>query len=182
MSDETPFPGYERAPDGRWYPSGSVPEAAGEAQVEDPQPGSSLDPPAPRRKRPKRPHNLIGVWLAVAVLIGIAGGRAAYVSFSGSHTNGVKHTIIYSVTGSGTADISYDLSGNPLGNASRANGVSLPWKLTITDSTLGSYNLAVLLENGTTVACTLTIDGHVISTQNSIGPGAAISCQNSYTG
>jgi hypothetical protein len=118
----------------------------------------------------------------VAVLIGIAGGRAAYVNFSGSHGNGVKHTIVYSVTGSGTADISYDLNGNPLGVASNANDVTLPWKLTITDYALGSYNLAVILENGTTVACTLTIDGHLISTQNSIGPGAAISCQNSYPG
>jgi hypothetical protein len=113
-------------------------------------------------------------------LIGIAGGRAAYVSFGTSHTNAVKHTIIYSVTGSGTADIQYDLTGNPLGVASNANGVSLPWKLTVTNDTLGPYNLNVLLVNGTTVACTLTIDGHVISTQNSIGPGASISCQNSY--
>jgi hypothetical protein len=179
MSDETRFPGYERASDGQWYPSGSVPKTTGSAQVAAPLPGSLPDPPASRRKRSR---NLIGVWLAVAVLIGIAGGRAAYVSSGTSHANGAKHTIVYSVTGSGTADISYDQTGNPLGNASRANGVRLPWKLTITDSTLGSYNLAVLLENGTTVACTLTIDGHVISTDNSIGPGAAISCQNNYTG
>lgn len=132
--------------------------------------------------RPRRPNSLTGFWLAVALLIGIVGTWAAFKGFEGSPGNGVKHTIVYSVTGSGMADISYDLNGNPLGVASNANGVNLPWKMTVTNDTLGSYNLNVLLVNGTTVACTLTIDGHLISTQNSIGPGASISCQNSYTG
>ena len=172
MSDESQFPGWRQASDGKWYPAESFPARGGDPpQARGPSAdpaGASQQPPPEKRKQ----HTLLWV-VAILVVVGLGTGLAVGLS-SGKVAK--EHTVVYSVTGTGRADIQYDPSGNVEGNALRANDVALPWTETIKDQTLGSYNLNVFLLSGTTVTCTLTIEGHQVSTQSSIGPGAAPSC------
>jgi hypothetical protein len=172
VSDDSQFPGWRQASDGKWYPAESFPSRGGDPpQVQRPR----TDPTGASRQLPPKTRNQYTWFWVVAILVVVGLGTGIAVRFSNG-TVAKKHTIVYSVTGTGRADIQWDPSGSFVGNALRANDVALPWTETIKDQTLGSYNLGVLLLSGTTVTCTLTIDGHQVSTQSSIGPGAAPAC------
>jgi hypothetical protein len=171
MSDESQFPGYKQGSDGKWYRAESFPaQGGGPPQARSPGTGPT-GTAQPLRPEKRKKHTWFWV-VAILAVVGLGSGIAS--GFSNPPVT--NHTIVYSVTGTGRADIQWDPSGNFVGNALRVNNVPLPWTKTIKDQSLGTYNLNVRLLSGTTVTCTLTVDGHQVSTQSSIGPGAAPAC------
>ncbi len=121
-------------------------------------------------------------WLLMALVL-FFGGCVAIVAGTGKAINDAntqKHTIVYSVTGSGTADINYDAFDNGKNNGSSSiTNVPLPWTKTITGSGLfNSYSVgAYLKSSGGTVSCTLSIDGKQVSSHTSSGAYGSVSCR-----
>ena len=107
-------------------------------------------------------------------------GTAGVVSKSINDASNKVHTITYSVTGDGPADITYDTftSGNT--GSEQANGATLPWTKTLTAKGFFSiYSLGAQLNSGTTISCSITLDGKVISNHTSTGQYANVDCSGS---
>ena len=91
-------------------------------------------------------------------------------------------SVVYSVTGAGTATISYTTVQNGDVGSESATAADLPFSkaLTVTDGGLVSYTAMTLVavgnENTTTITCTIAQDDIVISEQTSTGAFAAVSC------
>ena len=95
-----------------------------------------------------------------------------------------KHTVVYSVTGSiGTADIQYyssDASGH--NDQQTRKSVPLPFSKTVTVKgdfsgfdILANTPIALSRPNGS-LACTITVDGKVVSHDTASGTGDVVSC------
>jgi hypothetical protein len=188
MSDAPQGPGWWQASDGKWYPpqpqaqpvappANSVAPGPGWWQASDgnwypPQP---LSAPAPQKKFYKR----VWFWLLVVVAL-LIGGCVSIISLAGvvvDKANARKHTVVYSVTGPGTADITYDTftSGNA-GSAS-VSGATLPWSRTVTGSGIFSaYSVTAQIQTGTSVTCTITVDGRQVSTNTATGQFGVADC------
>jgi hypothetical protein len=154
MSDISQGPGWWQAADGKWYP---------------PQ------PTAPK----KRFYARVWFWLLVIVALGFAG----CIAVVGSATNAInkadttKHTVVYAVTGDGSADITYDTFTNGNSGSSQVSGAPLPWTKTITGSGLFSiYGVSADIESGTTATCTITVDGKVVAHNTATGQFASADC------
>lgn len=95
-----------------------------------------------------------------------------------------QHTVIYSVTGTiGKADISYyssDSSNND--NQVSIDDVPLPWSQTVkVKGDLSSFDVtanAPFTVNSTRggLACTLTVDGKIVSRDSANGDGGLVTC------
>jgi hypothetical protein len=108
------------------------------------------------------------------------GHRLATAAYGAhAHTpHSQKHTIVYTVTGTGTADITYDAFDNGNSGGAQDNGATLPWTKTITGSGLfNAYSVdATLGINGGTVSCTVSIDGKQVASHTSTGQFATVDC------
>lgn len=156
--DGPPSPGWWQASDGKWYP---------------PQP--------PPGKKPV--YKRVWFWLLVVVALGF-GSCIAVVSAASkavSDANAQKHTIVYTVTGRGTADITYDSFENGSSGSADDNGAALPWTKTITGSGLFNlYDVSATSDSGSgSIACTLKVDGKVVASQSSSGQFANVDCSGS---
>jgi len=162
MSDVAQGPGWWQASDGKWYA---------------PQSGQAPPPPieAPKKKFYKR----VWFWLLVVVVVGF-GGCAALVtgaSVAVNNANTKKHTVTYSVTGDGTADITYGTYANSAAGTSQATGQALPWTKTFAASGLFNlYTVGATISTGTTVTCSITVDGKVVSSRTATGQFANADC------
>ena len=125
MSDTSQGEGWWLASDGKWYPPQS---AVGVAAP--PPPRSAA--PAPMAQKPAKPkkklHQRVWFWvlLVVVLLFGgcialVAGGTKAV-----NDANNQKHTIVYTVTGSSTADITYAAFDNGNTGTSQIGNAQLP--------------------------------------------------------
>jgi hypothetical protein len=169
MSDVSQGPGWWQASDGKWY----SPEQAQNA----PPPPAYAAAPAPIPKKPV--YKRVWFWLLVIVVLG-AGGCTAVLAAAGhavDKANSAKHTVVYSVTGDGTADITYDswTAGNA--GTEQSTGQSLPWTKTIVASGLFNiYSVSASINTGSTATCTITVDGKVLARHTSTGQFANVSC------
>lgn len=135
--------------------------------------------PTPRKR--KSIFRRVWFWLLalVAVIIVIV-----VVAVGVAVNKGVNnpHTVIYSITGNGqAADITYaTFNGNGTSGEQQDSGAALPWSKTVTgkgdfsDFTLsaqGSIN-----GGGTSISCSITVDGKVKATQTSTGQYSVVSC------
>lgn len=151
--------GWWQATDGLWYP---------------PQ-GTIIVQEAPKKKFYKR----VWFWLLVIVVLIFAGCIAAVGSASNTITNANNkmHTVVYSVTGNGTADITYSTFDNGNSGTASANGTNLPWGKTVTASGIFSgYDVTVIGDSATSVACTITVDGKQIAHNTGTGQDASADC------
>jgi len=118
-------------------------------------------------------------WLLIIVVLGL-GGCITVVGLAGNAVNKAEntvHTAVYSVTGDGIADISYDSLTNGNVGTSEANGSTLPWTRTVHGSGLITiFSVDATLTTGTTVTCTVTVDGKIVATHTSTGQFATVSC------
>lgn len=121
-------------------------------------------------------------WLLLIIVVVVVIIIAVVVS-AGKAINKLattKHTVVYTVTGDGTATVSYDTFQN--GNAGNAQDttVKLPWTKTITASGLFTiYDVNVTVDTGTTATCTLTVDGKQIASNTAHGQLASADCSGS---
>ncbi len=154
-ADSPQGPGWYQATDGRWYPPQIV-------------------------EAPKKPvYKRVWFWLLVVFALGI-GGCVTIVTTAGVAINKAataNHTVFYSVTGDGTADVTYDSFTNGNSGTSQVTGATLPWTKTETGSGLFNiYSLAATVSTGSSVTCTITVDGKQISTHTSTGQFANVDC------
>ncbi|HVC68042.1 MAG TPA: MmpS family transport accessory protein [Acidimicrobiales bacterium] len=167
MSDVAQGPNWWQASDGKWYP---------------PQGGQAPPPPAEQPKKPV--YKRVWFWLLIVVVV-LFGGCAAIVVGAGTavnNANKAQHTVVYSVTGDGTADLTFDTYANGNSGTSQVTGQSLPWTKTIVASGLFNiYSVSATISTGTTATCTITVDGKVLSTHTSSGQFATADCNASNT-
>lgn len=153
-------PGWWQANDGRWYPpQGNY--------------GAFLVPKKPVYKR-------VWFWLLMAfaaiivlvIVVIVAAGTAI------DNADKARHTIVYTVTGTGSPSITYDSFDNGHNGSTQISNASLPWSKTIVGS--GIFNFysvdATLGTDGGSITCTLTVDGKRISTNTANGELASATC------
>jgi len=194
MSDVSQGPGWWQASDGKWYPpqpqqnpapaptGADTPLGPGWWQATDgkwypPQPGF------PGQVAPKKPvYKRVWFWLLVVLAL-VIGGCVSILSLAGVAINKAattKHTVVYSVTGSGTADINWDTFAYGNSGSSQDSGAALPWTKTVTGSGLFNiYSVTAQLQSGTSVTCSITVDGKLVSTHSSTGQFAIADCTGS---
>jgi len=118
-------------------------------------------------------------WLLIA-LVALAGSCAAMAAGSGTAVNGTGNgriTVVYTVTGDGTADLTFDTFANGNSSAARIAGQPLPWRKTITASgRFNTYSVTATGSTGSPVACTITVGGTVLSRHSASGQFATADC------
>jgi hypothetical protein len=154
MSDTSQGEGWYQASDGKWYP---------------PQP--------PARKKPI--YKRVWFWALVVIAL-IFGGCSALVGTAAHEVAtqaSATHTITYSITGNGTADVTYDTFNGSNNGTAQDNNVALPWSKTETSTGfLSVYTLEGQLQSGDSITCTITLDGKQIAHSTSSGAFSVASC------
>ncbi len=112
-------------------------------------------------------------WLLLGFIV-IIGGCVAVIGVGSkaiTDANNKKHTVVYTVTGTGSADITYDSFTNGNSGSSQVSNAALPWTKTIVGS--GLFNIydvtATIGVNGGSLSCTITVDGKQVSSQHASG-------------
>lgn len=105
---------------------------------------------------------------------GMDGGSS---SSAPAGTKASGHSIVFEVTGAGTAsNISYGVGGN----MSQANGQALPWKQEATsEDTFLITTLSAQNGGSGEIGCRITIDGKVKVENKSSGQYAVVTCTGS---
>ncbi len=191
MSDTSQGPGWWLASDGKWYPPQPVPQfpppppgvygsqGPGWWQGADGRwypPQSPFHPPAADLLAKKRVYRRGWFWVLIVVALGF-GGCVTIVSVAGvavDHEAHVEHTVVYSVTGTGTASSvlyrTFQEGNNQYGEATLSN-VSLPWSKTVTVSGLiTAFDVVATVGiGGGSIECTITEDGRQIAVATATG-------------
>lgn len=91
-----------------------------------------------------------------------------------STTSGNRKTIVMTVTGPASADITFGLGGDP----SQEIGAKLPWRkeLTSGESAIFPSIDAQSTEGDGKIECTITIDGELVKENASSGEYAIVTC------
>ena len=161
-----PGPGWWQATDGRWYP-----------------PQGPMHPPA-ANLLPKKPvYKRVWFWVLISVGV-VLGGCVSIVSVVGArvdHDAHVKHTVVYAVSGTGTAfKITYATlqEGNGQNGQVSLSNAPLPWSKTVTASGLfiGFDVTATVGDGGGSITCTITEDGKQIATGTATGAFTVATC------
>jgi hypothetical protein len=194
MSDSSQGPGWWEASDGKWYPPEAFPAQPYPSHRHPPQayPAQAYPPYAYGAQSystqafqpsgppgPKKFYQQVWFWVLVAVVIGLAGCVSVFAAGATifDRVLNAKHTVVYTITGSGEANITYVLYSNIDNGAASDDGVALPWTKTVTGHGLiGTYNVSATLVSGTSIACKITIDGIVTSSESSTGIGTSVDC------
>jgi hypothetical protein len=162
-ADQAPAVGWWRAADGKWYP---------------PPAGFSGDVPG---KKPL--HRRVWFWVLLIVALGLSGCVAvgSVIGVAVDHVAHVKHTIVYSVTGTGSAtSISYETlqEGNGHNGDEHLANVPLPWSRTIVASGLVTvYGVqATTAATGGSATCTITDNGALVSSHTVTGALKSVNC------
>ena len=133
----------------------------------------------PESAAPRQPVYKRGWFWLIVVVLGI-GGISALVFGAGvglNRTAQANHTVVYSVSGHGRATSLFYATLQERNEAVVAN-VNLPWTKTITVSgPVGISGVgATLGSGGGSVTCTVTQDGHQITTNTASGASATAIC------
>jgi hypothetical protein len=180
--------GYPQAPQEGYPQQGYLQQ--GYLQQGYPQaPQGYAQPPLPAGyvlKKKKPIYKRVWVWLLLIIVVIII----AVVASAGKAVNDAvnkQHTVVYNVTGKGTADISYyqsDGSGKDV--SITENNQKLPWTKTVTvKGDLSGFVVTATVSDFTktisNMSCELSVDGKVVSTDK--GNNSIVSCSGSgYSG
>lgn len=210
MNETSPAQGWWKAIDGRWYPPASVPStpstrpprharvatgspagAPQKSSSESVSPGHMAVPaaytPAKSEKPLRRPPRY---WILAVLLVLTAGSISAAAGVrarSGHHAHS-KHTVTYSVTGSGSSGVRNITiltleRANGLGGEVHVIDAPLPWTRRVVTSDLGlGTSFSVNVENGpiglSYVICSISEEGKLLSSDKAEGPYAVASCSS----
>lgn len=113
--------------------------------------------------------------IVLIIVIVVAAGTAI------NNANNAKHTIVYTVTGTGSPTITYDSFDNGHNGSTQISNAPLPWSKTITGSGLFNFYSvdATLGTDGGSITCTITVDGKRVSTNTANGELASATCTGS---
>ena len=203
MSDTSQGPGWWRATDGKWYPpqppvaqqpapppptAAEAPQGPGWWQASDgrwypPQPSGPVQVQV-EVSTPKKPvYKRVWFWLLM-IFLGFIVLIIALIAAAGTainKANTTQHTIVYSVTGTGAATITYDSFDNNHNGTTQLGEVPLPWTKTVVGSGIfNSYSVtATLGAGGGTLTCTLSVDGKQVSNNTATGAFSSADCTGS---
>ncbi|RFA18241.1 hypothetical protein B7R25_14385 [Subtercola boreus] len=124
---------------------------------------------------------ILSIILAIAYTAAFASGVSSAIATASAEAN-IDVPIVYAVTGDGTAQINYSTYSNGTSGSESANGQTLPFEKDVIAKTGGtfnysSFNLSAIGDaNTTTITCTITVNGKVVSTQTGSGAYANASC------
>lgn len=213
MNETSPAQGWWKAIDGRWYPPISVPAAhltcvprharsTMGSPASTPQksrsgiafPGYAAALAADPRTTLEKPFRRAPRYGILAVLLVLTVGStsaAAIVRARDSHNADSKHTVTYSVTGSGSSGLS-NITYLTLQKENGRSGefhvteAPLPWtKRIVTSHLVLGTSYSVKVENGPTglsyVICSISEDGKLLSSNRAEGPHAVASCTSSVS-
>ena len=160
-------PGWQRGTVGKRYPH----------QAEQAPP-----PPVQQSKEPV--YKKAGFWLLIA-FVSLGGGCAALVAGGGSAVDGTSNgqmTVVYSVTGNGTARLTFDTFANGHSGTAQIANQALPWTRTIVaPGQFNVYSVSATISTGATATCTITVDGKVLSTHTSNSQSPTANCNATST-
>jgi hypothetical protein len=141
--------------------------------------------------RPKAAAIAGTIIAAIALLLSIilalaytAGFNAVAKSIHDDNVKAAKSiSLVYTVTGDSTdSSITYLTYNNETSGSEDANDATLPFTKTYTVKEGGTFDfnsyslLATSGETGTTITCSITLDGKVVSTHTGTGPFATADC------
>jgi len=176
----TPPPNYgQQQPGPGHYPS----QQWGPPQPGQPQPWQV--PPGYEIKRKKPFYKRVWFWLLIIVLIIVIIVVAAVASAVNDATSN-PHKVVYHVTGTGRATISYYESNGTGNTNSKTRDQSLPWTRSITIK--GDFSGFDVQAQSTTpmkrtrLACAITVDGKVVSRDSASGMVATVLCDGTGYG
>jgi hypothetical protein len=186
MSDFSQGPGWWQASDGKWYPPQAHPGQPYSPQLYPPVHGYQPYPPQafpavpPQTpEAPKKFYQQVWFWVLAAVVV-VLGSCVSVDTAETTVFNQVfnsRHTIVYTVTGSGTANITFVLYASVDNGAASGDDVALPWTKTVTgQGIIGTYNVGATLVTGTSISCRITIDGNQVASESSTGIGTSVDC------
>ena len=124
-------------------------------------------------------YKRVWFWLVLSVFALFAGCSAVVAGGSAAinKANNVKHTVVYTVTGNGTADITYSTFDNGNSGTAQVTGATLPWTKTITSTGIfAGYDVSGSVDTGSSVTCSITVDGKNTAQQTSTGQYASADC------
>lgn len=143
------------------------------------EPTTAAPEPATATSRFRHPHRT-GIVAAGVVLAACAGLTVYGVLNSGNDEASRRASptapVTYQVTGTGTADLTYQ-AHNETGKATVVHNARLPWHTTV-DVPLGQQPLIsiVLGQHGGTAHCALAIRGHHIQSSTATGSFGRATC------
>ncbi len=111
--------------------------------------------------------------LAGATLWVTAGGDRALVPST--------HTVVYEVTGPGGRSPEIRFTTDGMNKTEKAEAVGLPWRRELTIPAGPGLNVAQVMATngqGDSITCTITVDGHVVSSNTAKGEYSTVSCSN----
>jgi hypothetical protein len=143
-------------------------------------------------KRPTAGTRSLVLLVASAFLAACSSSPTSPSTADGRHHSTETQTVVFSGTGGGTStapSITYATlqgGGTPRGESGVIKDVPLPWSKTMVESvspdvTTGLWPYYYLdVHNGsgvlTSVTCSISVDGQVVSTEKGVGPNAVASC------
>jgi hypothetical protein len=116
----------------------------------------------------------VGIFALIIAMVAAAGTAI-------DKANTAQHTVVYSVSGSGSPTITYSSFDNNHSGTNQSGNVPLPWTKTITGSGIfNSYDVSATLgEGGGSLTCTLTVDGKLVSHNTATGAFSSADCMGS---
>ncbi len=153
-------PGWWQASDGWWYP---------------PQHPSA--PPAPAAFDYRRMWFWALIVLGAALILGIS-LTVIFDELIGKVID--THTVVYTVTGSGTPTVTYSSLDNSFNGTTQVRNATLPWSVsTSAPAFFNAYSVTATLGSaGGALTCSLSVDGKQVSTRSASGPFASVVCSS----
>ena len=127
---------------------------------------------------------ILSIVLAIVYTTAFATSVSSAIATASAEAN-VEVPVVYSVTGDGTASISYSTFSSGSSGSESANGQALPFEKDVVAKTGGSFNYSSFTLSAlgdattTTLTCTISVNGTVVSTQTSTGAYASTICNAS---
>ncbi|MGP3982053.1 hypothetical protein [Streptomyces sp. KR80] len=137
---------------------------------------------APEPDVPPRTRSHVLLVRVGAPLAALAAAGAAWVAFSGPEDSDKPkvptYAVVYTVSGSGTADITYATGGGLDGKGGEVTAVELPWtkKVPLPQDGTQPHVSVVLGAKGGTAQCTLTIKGRHVQRSTAMGKFGRATC------
>lgn len=153
------FNGWWQAHDGSWYPPFPQPE--------------------PNLGEVKSPiYRKAWFWVLMVVVVGMAGCVVTYSAEMGVNSHR-RYAVVYTVNGSGVADITISQPISFFGSAGDTyQGVttSLPWTYSETETGIALLSVTAIPVTGSSISCSISVNGKVIASESHDQQGSGAYC------
>ena len=130
------------------------------------------------------PHRRRTWWFGVAGLAAVAvlAGATLWATSDGDRAPVPStHTVVYEVTGPGGRSPEIRFTTDGVNKTEKTEAVGLPWRRELTIPAAPGLTVAQVMAangQGDSISCTITVDGHVVSSNTAKGEYSTVSCSN----